>query len=79
MLNHRLKWQAIAIAASGIVTVGALAAAIGQEQTATAASGIMNIGGTTTSTTPAPAPPVAIAGPTMKAPRPKGFLTPADW
>ncbi|MDT5045480.1 MAG: hypothetical protein QOG75_1333, partial [Mycobacterium sp.] len=73
MLNQRLKWQAIAIAASGIVTVGALAAAVGQEQTATAASGNMNIAGTTTSTTPAPAPPVAIASPTMKSPGPRAF------
>jgi hypothetical protein len=72
--NQRLRWQAIAISVSGIVTVGALVVAIGQEQTVTAASGIMNIGGTTRSTTPPPTPSVAIASPTMKAPRPKGFF-----
>ena len=73
MLNQRLKWQVIAIAASGIVTVGALAAAIGQEQTAVVESGNMNVGGTTTSTTPPVVPATAKASPTMKAPRPKGF------
>ena len=73
MQNQRIKWQAIAIAASGIVTLGALAAAIGQEQTATAKSGNMNVGQTTTSTTPAMEPVTSIASPTMKAPRPKGF------
>jgi hypothetical protein len=73
MQIQRIKWQAIVIAASGIVTLGALAAAIGQEQTATAKSGSMNVGQTTTSTTPVVQPIISIAKPTMKAPRPKGF------
>jgi hypothetical protein len=71
--NQRIKWQALVIAASGIVTLGALAAAIGQQQTATAVAGHMNIGGTTTSTTPPMTEPTAIAHPIMKAQRPKGF------
>jgi hypothetical protein len=66
------KWQAAAIAASAIVTVGAIAAAIGQEHTTTAASG-MSIGQTMTSTTPPTTPPVTLASPMVKAPKPKGF------
>jgi hypothetical protein len=73
MQNQKLTWQAAAIAASGIVTLGALAAPLGQEHTATAKSGSMSIGETTTSTTPAPIPPTTLASPAMKAPRPKGF------
>ena len=45
--NQRIKWQAVVIAASGIVSLGALAAAIGQEQTVTAKSGNMSVGETT--------------------------------
>lgn len=72
MQNRSLKWQAAAIAASGIVTVGTLAAVKAQEQTAIAMAP-MNTGQTTTSTTPASAPPTMKAAPTMKATKPKGF------
>ena len=72
MQNRWLKWQAAAMAASGIVTLGALAAAIGQEPTANAISP-MSVGGTTTSTTPAPTPPTGLAAPGVKAQRPRGF------
>jgi hypothetical protein len=68
-----LKWQFAAIAASGIIILAALAAAIGQEHTTTAWSQIMSIGATTTSTTPAPTPQTNLARPAMKAQRPKGF------
>ena len=71
MRNRQLKWQAAAIAASGIVTLGALAAAVtGQEQKATAV-GVMSIGQTTTSTTPGA--PITAAKPGLKATKPKGF------
>jgi len=73
MQNQRIKWQAIVIAASGIVTLGALAAVIDQEQTATVTAGPMNIGGTTTSTTPPAVPATVTASPTLKAQRPHGF------
>ena len=72
MQNRWLKWQAAAIAASGIVTLGALAAATGQEPKAIAIAP-MFVGGTTTSTTPAPIPPIGQASPGMKAQRPRGF------
>jgi len=72
MQNRKLKWHAAAIAAIGVVTLGALAAAIGQEQTATA-TGNMSIGGTTTSTTAATTPATVSAAPTMKATKPHGF------
>jgi hypothetical protein len=73
MQNKRIKWQAVVIAASGIVSLGALASAIGQEQTATAKSGNMIVGQTITSTTPPLGPPTAIARPIVKAQRPNGF------
>ena len=73
MHNQRIKWQAMVIAASGMVTLGAIAAAIGQGETVTVQSGGMNVGQTTTPTTPAIVPATSIASPTMKAPRPKGF------
>jgi len=72
MQNRKLKWHAIAIAAIGVVTLGALTAAIGQERTATA-TGTMSIGGTTTSTTAATTPATMRAAPTMKATKPRGF------
>jgi hypothetical protein len=72
MQNRNLKWHAAAIAAIGFVTLGALAAAIGQEQTATA-TGTMSIGGTATSTTAATTPATMSAAPTMKATKPHGF------
>ena len=71
--NQRIKWQAVVIAASGIVSLGALAAAIGQEQTVTAKSGNMSVGETTTSTTPPVVPATVVARPIMKAERPRGF------
>jgi hypothetical protein len=61
------------IAASGIVFLAALAEAIDQEQTATARSGKMSVGETTTSTTPPVGPPTAVARPIMKAQRPRGY------
>ncbi|PXX01557.1 hypothetical protein C8E89_12843 [Mycolicibacterium moriokaense] len=45
MENQRLKWQAVVIAASVLVVLGALATAIDQEQTAAAGSGNMNMVG----------------------------------
>ncbi len=72
MENQTLKWRVAAIAASGIVAFGALAAAIGQEQTTTA-TGTMSTGGTTTSTTPGLTLQTPLAVPTMKATKPKGF------
>ena len=72
MQNRKLKCHAAAIAAIGLVTLGALAAAIGQQQTATA-TGKMSIGGTTTSTTAASTPATMSAAPTMKATKPNGF------
>ena len=71
--NQRIKWQAVVIAASGIFSLGALAAAIGQEQTVTAKSGNMSVGETTTSTTPPVVPATVVARPIMKAERPRGF------
>lgn len=71
--NQRIKWQAVVIVVSGIVSLGALAAAIDQEQTATARSGNMSVGETTTSTTPPVGPPTAVARPIMKAQRPSGY------
>ena len=66
MQNRWLKWQAAAIAASGIVTLGAIAAANAQEPPA--ATPVIPLGQTaTTSTTPMQ------ASPTMKATRPPGF------
>ena len=65
MQNRWLEWQAAAIAASGIVTLGVIVAAKAQEPPA-ATSG-MSFGQTTTSTTP------LRASPTMKATKPKGF------
>ena len=44
MQNRKIKWHAAAIAAIGVVTLGALAAAVGQQQTASA-TGTMSIGG----------------------------------
>jgi len=73
MQNNRIKWQAVVIAASGVVPLGALAAAISQEQTAIAQSGDMIVGQTTTSTTPPLEPPTSVARPMMKAQRPNGF------
>ncbi len=48
---RKLKWHAAAIAAIGVVTLGALAAAVGQQRTASA-TGTMSIGGTTTQRQP---------------------------
>lgn len=73
MKDQRHKWQPVAIAASALVALGALAAVMDQEPTAAVESGSMNVGGTTTSTTPPVVPATAKASPTMKAPRPKGF------
>jgi hypothetical protein len=73
MQNRKLKWHAAAIAAVGVVTLGALATAIGQEQTATAMTGLMSFGQTATAGPAASTPPTTLAAPTMKAKPPKGF------
>jgi hypothetical protein len=72
--HQRVKWQFAVIAASTIVSMGAVAAAVlGQEETAPVAGGQMNIGQTTTSTTAPAAIATSFARPTMKAARPNGF------
>jgi len=63
MHNRWLTWQAAAIAASGLVTLGAIAVAQAEQQPASG----MSSGQTTTSTTPLK------ASPSMKATRPSGF------
>jgi hypothetical protein len=69
-----LKWQMTAIAVSGAVTVGAIFAAVIEQHAVTGNVGAkMNVGQTVTSTTPTTVPPVAVARPSMKATRPKGF------
>jgi hypothetical protein len=70
---EKVGWKATAIAASGIVALGALAGAIGQEHTATAMVGIMSIGQTSTASTAPTTPATSVASPTMKATKPKGF------
>ena len=72
MESQTLKWRVAAIAASGIAVLGALAAAMGQEQTTTA-TGTMSTGATTTSSTPALTPQTTLATPPVKATKPKGF------
>ena len=73
-LHQRVRLQLAVLAASAIVVVGAVAAAVlGQEETAPVAGGQMNIGQTTTSTTAPVAIATSFARPTMKAARPNGF------
>jgi hypothetical protein len=67
------KKVAAVIAASGVVTLGALVVAISQQHEATPTASTMTTGATTSSVTPAPQAPIAVASPTMKAQRPKGF------
>jgi hypothetical protein len=72
MESQTLKWRVAAIAACGIVAIGALVEAIGQEQTTTA-TGTMSTGATTTSSTPVLTPQTTLATPPVKAKKPKGF------
>jgi ribosomal protein S8E len=72
--QQRVKLQRAVMAASAIVVMGAVAAAVlGQEETAPAAAGQMTIGQTATSTTAPAAMATSFASPTMKAARPNGF------
>ena len=72
--QQRVKCQLAVIAASAIVVMGVvIAAVLGQEQTAPAAAGQMTIGQTTTTTTAPAAMVTSFASPTMKATRPNGF------
>lgn len=72
MRSKTFNMRVLVIAASGIVTLGALVAAIGQGHTATA-SATMSIGSTTTVLTPAATPQTTVAVPAVKAVKPKGF------
>ena len=72
--HQRVKLQLAVIAASAIVVMGAVVAAVlGQEGISPAAAGRMSIGQTTTSTTAPAAMATSFAAPTMKAKRPSGF------
>jgi len=73
MHNKQLKCRAAAIAASGLVALGALAAAIGQGQSATAMTGLMSLGQTATASPAPTTPATTVASPTMKATKPNGF------
>jgi hypothetical protein len=74
MRNRQLKWRAAAIAASGIVTLGAPAAAVtGQQEQRATAGGLMSMGQTTTESLAPSTPATSLASPKMKAPKPKGF------
>jgi hypothetical protein len=68
-----VKLPTLVIAASAVVAVGALAASVGQEQTATVAGGGMSIGATTTTTVAPTTIPIAVAHPVLKASLPKGY------
>jgi hypothetical protein len=61
------------MAASAVVVGGALAAAIGQEQTANLAGGTMSLGATTTTSLAPTTIPIAVAHPALKATLPKGY------
>jgi hypothetical protein len=72
--QQRVKLQLAVIAASAVVVIGAVVAAVlGQEQTAPVAGGQMTMGQTATSTTAPTAMATSFASPTMKATRPNGF------
>jgi hypothetical protein len=63
----------VVIAASVAVVVGALAGAMGQEQTGTVAQGSMSVGQTSTTTTAPTTIPVPVASPVLKASLAKGY------
>jgi hypothetical protein len=71
--HQRVKLPTLVIAASALVVVGALAGAVGQEQTGTVAGGAMTLGATTTTTVAPTTIPIAAAHPTLKAVLPKGY------
>ena len=71
--HQHVKLPTLVIAASALVVVGALAGAVGQEQTGTVAGGGMTLGATTTTTVAPTTIPVAVAQPTLKAALPKGY------
>jgi pseudouridine-5'-phosphate glycosidase len=62
-----------AMAASVAVIGGALAGAMGQEQTETVATGSMSVGQTSSTTTAPTTIPVPVASPVLKASLPKGY------
>ncbi|MCU1696670.1 MAG: hypothetical protein JWR34_2733 [Mycobacterium sp.] len=70
---HHVTAPTVVIAASAAVIVGALAGAMGQEQTGTVATGSMSMGQTSTTTTAPTTIPVPVASPVLKASLPKGY------
>jgi hypothetical protein len=72
-MNHKPRMMAALVGGSAVLTMGALSLAYGQEQTGAptaAKSSTMEIGSTTTDTTPAATPAIPMAVPTMKGPAP---------
>ncbi|MDT5287564.1 MAG: hypothetical protein QOF88_2453 [Mycobacterium sp.] len=70
---HHVNAPTVVIAASIAVIVGALAGAMGQEQTGTVAKGSMSVGQTSSTTTAPTTIPVPVASPVLKASLPKGY------
>jgi len=70
---HHVNAPTGGIAASVAVIVGALAGAMGQEQTGTVAQGSMSVGQTSSTTTAPTTIPVPVASPVLKASLPKGY------
>lgn len=67
-----VKMPTLVIAASAVISVGAVAtSAVGQDQTV--AGGGMSIGVTTTTTVAPTTIPIAVAQPVLKASLPKGY------
>jgi hypothetical protein len=71
--HPNVKLPTLVIAASAVVSVGALAVAVGQEQTATVVGGGMSLGATTSTSVAPTTIPVAFAHPVVKASLPKGY------
>ncbi|MDT5160000.1 MAG: hypothetical protein QOG37_1887 [Mycobacterium sp.] len=70
---YNVKLLVALIGGSGVIAVGALSMAFGQEQAgqvSVAKSSGMNIGSTSTETTPALVPATTMAQPAMKGPAP---------
>jgi hypothetical protein len=70
---HHVNAPTVVIAASVAVIVGALAEAMGQEQTGTVAQGSTSVGQTSSTTTAPTTIPVPVASPVLKASLPKGY------
>jgi hypothetical protein len=69
--NNNVKLLVAVIGGSGVIAMGALSAAMGQEQTgqeSVAKSSSMNVGSTTTETTPPLVEATTMAAPAMKGP-----------